>query len=242
MVRWLSEIYFKQQFYPSFIGLFINPYYLARKDLAQSITLLSQHIRGKTLDVGCGKKPYERLFNSSEYIGLEYDSPENRRLKKADFFYDGVSFPFRNDEFDSVVCNQVLEHVFTPGQFLSEINRVLKSEGVLLLSVPFVWDEHEQPYDYARYSSFGLKSLLIQHGFEIIEQQKTLTDIRFIFQLINTYLFKITATRNRYVNLAATVFLMSPFTLLGILLARLLPSNEDLYLDNVVFAKKKGKG
>ena len=59
-----------------------------------------------------------------------------------------------------MLCNQVLEHVFNPDEFLLKINRVLKNDGKLLLTVPFVWDEHEQPFDYARYSSFGLKALI----------------------------------------------------------------------------------
>ena len=58
------------------------------------------------------------------------------------------------------MCNQVLEHVFNPDDFVREIARVLKPGGALLLTVPFVWNEHEQPYDYARYSSFGLRAFL----------------------------------------------------------------------------------
>jgi len=40
----------------------------------------------------------------------------------------------------------------------------------MLMTAPFVWDEHSQPYNYARYSSFGLKFILEKHGFEILEQ------------------------------------------------------------------------
>ena len=236
---WLKEIYYREQFYPGLLGLFINPFYLARKGLVGAIGSLSQHVRGKTLDVGCGKKPYESLFTTSQYIGLEFDSPDNRELKKADYFYDGTTFPFANNEFDSVVCNQVLEHVFTPDNFLLEIHRVLKGQGALLLTVPFIWDEHEQPFDYARYSSFGLKALLNRNGFDIIEEQKTLADVRVIFQLINTYIYKITASKNSFINLGITIFLMSPINIIAVLVSWILPSNRDFYLDNVVLARKR---
>ena len=53
------------------------------------------------------------------------------------------------------------------------------------MTVPFVWDEHEQPYDYARYSSFGLKHILNENGFEVIEQRKSNNGIEVIFQLLN---------------------------------------------------------
>jgi SAM-dependent methyltransferase len=98
---------------------------------------MAEHISGKTLDVGCGQKPYEHIYRSSKYIGLEIDSPENRANKKADFYYDGKRFPFEDDEFDSIVCHQVLEHVFNPSRFLSELHRVIKIGGYFLISVPF---------------------------------------------------------------------------------------------------------
>lgn len=228
----------KQQFHPGFLGLFVNPFYFARKGLLENISVMTKHLNGKTLDIGCGQKPYEKLFNSTQYIGLEIDSPENRQNKKANYFYDGTNFPFQDNEFDSIITNQVFEHVFNPGVFLQEISRVLKPGGMLLITVPFVWDEHEQPYDYARYSSFGLRSILEKYGFKIIEYKKSINDIRLIFQLVNDYIYKKTVTKNVYLNLLTTFILMSPFNILGELLSKILPKNDDLYLDNIVLAKK----
>jgi SAM-dependent methyltransferase len=132
----------------------------------------------------------------------------------------------------------VLEHVFTPDLFLEEIVRVLKPGGQLLLTVPFVWDEHEQPWDYARYTSFGLKSLLENNDLDVVEQYKLNADIRVLFQLVNAYLYKVLWTRYPVVNLLACVAIMAPFNILGALLYRLLPANPDLYLDQVVLARK----
>ena len=81
-----------------------------------------------------------------------------------------------------VVANEVFEHVFNPLDFLGVIKRVLRPGGMLLMTVPFVWDEHEQPYDFARYSSFGIKSVLEKNGFEIIAQRKTVTNFGVIIQ------------------------------------------------------------
>jgi SAM-dependent methyltransferase len=228
----------KEEFNPGFIGIFTNPFYFARKGLFQNLKEMASPINGKTLDVGCGQKPYRELFESTEYIGLELDSPENRINKKADYFYDGLLFPFKDEEFDSIITNQVLEHVFNPTEFLAEVNRVLKQQGTLLLTVPFVWDEHEQPFDYARYSSFGISDLLKKSGFEILEHKKSMSDIRIIFQLINDYIYKKTASKSYYINLLCSIFLMAPFNILGEFAAIILPANEDLYLDNIVLAKK----
>jgi len=137
-----------------------------------------------------------------------------------------------------VVCNQVFEHIFEPEAFLREIGRVLKNQGRLLLTVPFVWDEHEQPRDFGRYSSFGLRALLSRNGFEVLELRKTVDDIRVIFQMLNAYIFKKTCVRNPYLSLLLTLILIAPFNLAGTVLSWLTPSNGDLYLDNVVLARK----
>lgn len=190
----LRSYYRRKQFFPGGIGIFINPFYFARKGLARHISELAGNITGKTLDVGCGSKPYAHLYGSEEYVGLEIDTPENRASKNADYFYDGNRFPFTEAAFDSLVANEVFEHVFNPDRFLDEVSRVLKPGGKVLLTLPFVWDEHEQPFDFARYSSFGIKALLERHGFEIVEQRKSTDDIRVIFQLLNAYIFKKVAT------------------------------------------------
>lgn len=234
----IKKSIYNQQFNPKFLGLFVNPFYFARKGLRDNIVSLAKSISGKTLDVGCGQKPYIEIFNSSEYVGLEIDSPENRLNKNADYFYNGETFPFPDGEFDSIVTNQVFEHVFNPTCFLSEINRVMRDGGFLLITVPFVWDEHEQPFDYARYSSFGLKYLLNQHGFEVVEYRKSMKDIRAIFQMLNTYIYKKTITKNYSINLLLSILLLSPFNIMGELLYKILPENDDLYLDSVILAKK----
>jgi len=228
------------QFYPGFLGLFVNPFYFARKGLLKQIASLGKEIRGKTLDVGCGQKPYQKLFNSSQYVGLELDTPENRssRKKKPDIFYDGNTFPFQDCEFDSMVINQVLEHVFTPNEFFHEVFRVLKPGGTLLISVPFLWDEHEQPYDYARYTSFGIRSLLERNGFEVVQQRKTIDDARTLFQLLNAYIYKKTVTPFPVLNVLFTVLFMMPWNIIGEFAALILPRNKDLYLDNVILARK----
>jgi len=233
----IKYLILKEQFEPSIIGMFVNPFFIARRGLLESIKELGKEIIGNTLDVGCGTKPYEKFFSCSKYTGLEIETTINRENKNVDVFYDGGKFPFADIEFDSIVTNQVLEHVFTPNEFLSEINRVLKKDGKLLLTVPFVWDEHEQPYDYARYSSFGLAHLLKQHGFEIIESKKSINDFRIFAQLLNAYIYKITL-KNKIIRQLFTFFVMSIISILGMLLGKVLPKNNDLYLDNIILAKK----
>ncbi len=238
----LSKLIKKNDFKPGFLGIFVNPFYFARRGLFINITNLSHHIGGRVLDVGCGRKPYKDLFVCDEYVGLEYDTPENRSSKNAEFFYDGKKFPFNDGEFDSAICNQVLEHVFNPHEFLAEFGRVIKKGGVILITVPFVWDEHEQPYDYARYSSFGLKHLLESSGFEVIEFRKSVNDAAVIFQLINVFIYKKILGKSLRPNRVKRILIRSIcacFNLIGSVLRLILPSNNDLYLDNIAIVRKR---
>lgn len=235
----LGQWLLRQAYDPSYIGMLVNPFYLTRRALARAMRRLAPHVQGRVLDVGCGQKPYMGMLSVASYTGLEIDTPDNRRSKRADAFYDGTRFPFGDGEFDSVLCNQVLEHVFEPDLFVAELQRVLKPGGTLVLTVPFVWDEHEQPYDYARYSSYGLRHLLCKHGFSLEEEIKTLPNIAVLHQLLNAYLYKVLLTRSRVVNLLLTTILMAPISCAGLFLGRILPNNSDLYLDNVVLARKR---
>lgn len=238
MIGKLKEIYFKEQFNPGFWGLFINPSYFARKGLYNHISDLSKQLNGRILDIGCGSKPYQNLFEYEEYIGLELDTPENRAKKKADYFYDGNTMPFLDKYFDSLISTQVFEHIFNPDDFLREANRVLKLGGKFLLTVPFVWDEHEQPYDYARYSSFGLKYILNKNGFEVIEHRKSNNGLELIFQLVNAYSYKVISTKNKYLTLLLVSLLIAPINIVGSVLSPIFPKNNDLYLDNIILARK----
>ena len=234
----ILKIYQKAQFYPNFISLFVNPFFIARRGLHKAIVSKIKCLDGKLLDVGCGSKPYKSITSAKDYVGLEIDSPMNRQLKNADYFYNGTDMPFKNSDFDSVLCNQVFEHVFNPSSFLKEINRVLKTGGVCLITVPFIWDEHEQPNDYARYTSFGLKHVLESHGFTIIEFEKINNGFQVLFQLINCYIYKKSYSRSFILNVLVCIFFCTPFSILGYISSILLPKNDDLYLDNIILAKK----
>lgn len=237
MINKAKNIIERQNFDPNLFGILINPFYIARKGLASHIRELSPEISGKILDVGCGTKPYKNFFKFSEYIGLEFDTGIDLYKKSADYFYDGKKFPFNAETFDSIICNQVLEHVFEPEDFLKEIFRVLKPHGKLLITVPFVWDEHEQPFDFARYSSFGLKHLLEKNGFRVIAYKKSVNNISVIFQLLSDYFYKI-SLKNKFLKWVVMFLFIFPSNLIGIILGKLLPDNNDLYLDNIILAQK----
>lgn len=133
--------------------------------LFQQIKKYSFYIKGKVLDVGAGDfSRYRGLFTCEEYIKLDIKKSEN-----IDVVGRVEDLPFKNDSFDSVVCTQVFEHVDNPFKAASEIYRVLKKGGHCLITVPQTNELHEEPYDYFRYTKFGLTKMFTKQGFEILK-------------------------------------------------------------------------
>lgn len=238
-MSFLRRAYFKAQFEPSLLGLLINPFFILRLGLYRSIRANSSYMSGRMLDFGCGNKPYKSLFQVTEYVGLDtHDSGHDHTHDEIDVFYDGKRIPFDDAYFDSVLSSEVFEHVFNLPGVLTEISRVVKPGGHLLITIPFVWEEHEAPYDFARYTSFGITSLLQEAGFEILVLKKTTRYVETIFQTINAYIVKGLFRSNRYVKVLLSPFLIAPFTILGLVFSRILPNDESLYSNLLIVAKK----
>lgn len=195
-------------------------------------------LQGRLLDFGCGRKPYENLFDVSEYIGVDVkESGHNHKRSKVDVYYDGKQLPFENGSFDSIFCTEVMEHLFNPDESIAEMFRVLKTNGRLLLTVPFAWNEHEQPYDFARYTSFGIIHLLEKHGFRVISEKKSGNFIRVLWQLWSLYIFDL-FKRFNLVGYVLSLLFIAPLNLLGLLIIPLLPKNESLFFNNIILAEK----
>lgn len=120
------------------------------------------------LDLGCGVKPFKPYYDTiaKKSIGIDVaQSPHGTNA--VDIVYDGKIFPFKENEFDLVFCTEVMEHVPDPVLFLSEINRVMQMNGKLIMTTPFMVPLHEEPYDFYRYTKYGIKELLTRSGFEV---------------------------------------------------------------------------
>ena len=151
------------------VNLLGHPYALARTALREALTPLAPCLPlGPLLDVGCGTMPYRALFSGAQpYEGLEIDQERNRANPRVTHFYDGSTFPLASDHYAAILCSQVLEHSFSPQQLLAECHRVLRPGGAMLLTIPFLWPEHEQPWDSQRFTRFGLTQQLEAAGFRV---------------------------------------------------------------------------
>jgi len=218
-------------------------FYFIRKGLLEAIRKYSPSLKGKLLDFGCGSKPYRSLFNVDEYIGLDFEKTgHDHSQEQIDVFYDGRKIPFDDAYFDSILCSEVAEHLFDLPAVLAEMNRVLKKGGQLLLTCPFVWSEHEVPYDFARYTQFALKDMVEKNGFRLVEFEKKGDFIKAIAQMRALYFVELAEpilSKLSYPGiflLRSSVFLINGW---GKFKSWLLPAKHVLYLSNILLAEKK---
>jgi SAM-dependent methyltransferase len=233
-----SKINLLKEFNPSLS----YPLYLIRNRLLNGLLQLVPRLHGKVLDFGCGIKPYQSLFNVTEYVGVDYAGEgETYSKHKVDFLYDGHTLPFSNESFDGIFSTEVAEHIFNLDPIIKELHRVLKTNGTILLTCPFSMPEHESPNDFARYTSFAIRDMLEKNGFQILEQLKTGNFVEAVFQMWIIYIDQSILYAFRKIPVLRSVLRVSIYGILNLsalLWSRVLPTNKNLYLNNIILAKK----
>jgi predicted SAM-dependent methyltransferase len=112
--------------------------------LNNKLKSLKGYASGKILDVCSGGKDYRWIFNVyEEYKTLEIDSKF-----KPDIIGSAYEIPLADNSLNTIICTQVLEHLERPSKALSEFYRVLKQDGIGIISVPFFNELHDEPYDF----------------------------------------------------------------------------------------------
>lgn len=118
---------------------------------------------GRVLDVGCGRSPWMNYVNHTLYVRLDISIEFS-----PDVVGDALTLPFPSEVFDSVLASEVLEHVKLPTILIGEIARMLKPNGLIVLTAPMSWCLHCEPNDYYRFTKYSLKTLLEEHGFTVV--------------------------------------------------------------------------
>ena len=120
------------------------------------------------LDAGAGEARHRVHFKQGLYIALDAGyGDRNWDYSKLDIRGDLESIPLRSASVDCVLCMVVLEHTRNPRQVLLEFARVLKSGGTLAIVVPFLWEEHQVPHDYFRFTRYGVQCLFESSSFRL---------------------------------------------------------------------------
>jgi len=122
----------------------------------------------RVLDAGAGEGRFKPLFAHTEYIGVDFAQGDPAwNYSALDVIGRLEELPFENASFDHVLSIVVLEHTPQPARVVDEFRRVLKPGGMIHIVVPHMWEEHQRPYDFFRFTSSGIRFLLQSSGIRI---------------------------------------------------------------------------
>lgn len=236
-----------------------HPHFVIVRFQREAIEEARKYAKGKLIDIGCGRMPYRKIFEPlvDSYIGV--DHPQVSKLYKSsvkpEVLADAKKLPFRSNSFDTALLIQVLEHVDAPDKVIKEAARVLKPNGVLVLSVPFFYPLHDMPYDFGRYTETALKSFIKEASLRIVKIKAQGGFFEFWLQMLNSFLVKRINDMLLNFKFYTTLFLIPlivfaiPIILFNNLLiviivsvSRLFPKYPNYFpLDYLVVAKKENE-
>ena len=224
-------------------GILLNPIWLSEHHLRVHVRRATQSLAfapsDRWLDVGCGLRPYESYFPAGSYVGVDVEvSGRDPAMKTPDCYYDGRLLPFADRSFDGAFSTQVLEHVADPAALLREMHRVVKPGGSLLLSLPFVWQEHEEPFDFFRFTRFGITEMLKQTGFTVVEIQRDSGTLETLAVMLNLFVLDNLIPPIRGVGRLVAALVCCPIQIVALIAGRLAPETGKLYLNLVVRATR----
>jgi len=162
----------------------------------------------RILDAGAGEQQYKEYCGHLEYVSqdfAEYDGTGNRKglqtkewdYSKLDIVCDIINIPEPDGAFDVVLCSEVFEHLPEPILAITEFNRLLKEEGLLILTAPFCSLTHLAPYHYySGYNQYFYEKILAEKNFEILE----LVSNGNFFEYIAQEILRIQSTAERYAD------------------------------------------
>lgn len=144
----------------SFFGQFYRDFFLYPRVVG--------FLKGTTLDVGCGIG--DMLEHRPNTIGVDINPYNVEFCKKRGLFASIMqedSLPYEKETFDSVLLDNVLEHVADPTSLVAEIKRVLKPSGVLVIGVPGVKGQTADSDHKIYYNEVTLDALAVKSGFKV---------------------------------------------------------------------------
>lgn len=136
--------------------------YLQFSAISDDVKANAKEAKGILLDIGSGMAPYEPFFKPyiKKYIKMDGFYYKNGQ---SDLIGDGMNIPIKSNSVDTVLCTQVLEHVQYPQKAINEIQRILKPNGVCILTTHMANPLHGLPHDYFRFTKYAFTSVLFKN-------------------------------------------------------------------------------
>jgi ubiquinone/menaquinone biosynthesis C-methylase UbiE len=182
---------------------------------------LGKYASGKLLDLGCGKIPMYGMYKKyiTDCVCIDWENTEHKN-ENVDIFMDITEkLPFDDGTFQTIICSDVLEHIFNPIKVLDEMVRVTDVGGYIMINTPFQYTMHEVPYDYMRYTEYFYKRysqeqksvelvecVQLGNGGEVVADSigKIFCDIKFVTNMQKKYYRKASNWLGRKISARST--------------------------------------
>ena len=214
-----------------FRNWFIHPQFLMNRYFKENVLpSIINFSKGIVVDIGCGYRQVEDAIRSNNshtnYIGLDYpETGINLYEIKPDIYGDARYLPFKQASVDTILFLEVMEHLTAPERAIKEISQILKPKGYLLLSVPFLYPVHDVPFDFHRFTYFGIHHILEKNGLRVLKSERHGNFIDTAAVNLNMFclsmLRKLLEQRN-YIYFSLLFILSYPLMILGNLAAFIL--------------------
>src|SRR5260221_3893070 len=158
-----TDLFGETVFHPQFIILSL------RRGAIEKIKKVSKN--KELIDLGCGRMPYRKELEPGlkKYIGIDHPGISHLyySTRRPDILADITKkIPVKNGSFDTAIMLEVLEYLETPLKTFDEVNRILKRNGFLILTSPFLYPLHDVPYDRNRFTNTQISDFLMKTGFK----------------------------------------------------------------------------
>ena len=174
-------------------------YFLTKKFTRGNLSKLIEKYKTdeKVLDLGSAHSPYSHWFPNRVSVDIDRESG-------ADIICDAHDLKVESGTFNFVLCTEMLEHMYNPQKAVDEIYRVLKPGGTVLLTTRFIYGLHEVPYDYFRFTKYGLKELFKK--FEILELKEETTNFETLGALTQRLVFQSKFRGGKFTKVVLLIF------------------------------------
>ncbi|TVQ64918.1 MAG: class I SAM-dependent methyltransferase [Balneolaceae bacterium] len=112
------------------------------------------------LQIGSDGEVYEKLLEKAAENHFTVTTCDIVEEKNPDILGDLCTLDLGEENYDVIVCSEVIEHLHSPHLAVDNMHRALKKGGKLIVTIPFMFPVHADPYDFVRYTKTGLKNLL----------------------------------------------------------------------------------
>lgn len=157
------------------------------------------------LTIGSGGEIHELLQSYSYKNNFKVISFDISEERNPDLLGDICTYDFKGKKFDIIVIAEVLEHLHSPHLAIDNIQSILLENGKLILTVPFIFPIHEQPFDYYRYTKYGLEFLLQKFSNVSISERNSW------IEAINVLLVRLIMDKQLISRLLAPIFIIIAF-------------------------------